>query len=80
MREVGAFEAKTHLSALLEAAEAGESIVISRRGKPVARFEPINDVATADLEQSIELIRSLRGGDTRLSVNDILSAREVGRR
>ena len=37
MREIGAFEAKTHLSELLAAAEAGESILITRRGTAVAR-------------------------------------------
>jgi prevent-host-death family protein len=40
MREVGAFEAKTHLSALLEAVEADEEVLITRRGKPVARLVP----------------------------------------
>jgi prevent-host-death family protein len=38
MREIGAFEAKTKLSALLDLVEAGEEIVITRRGKPVARL------------------------------------------
>ncbi len=34
-------EAKTHLSKLLERAEAGEEIVIARGGKPVARLVPV---------------------------------------
>jgi prevent-host-death family protein len=38
MKEVGAVEAKTKLSALLDLVEAGEEIVITRRGKPVARL------------------------------------------
>ena len=37
-REIGAYEAKTHLPALLDAIERGESFVITRRGKPVARL------------------------------------------
>ena len=40
VREVGAFEAKTHLSRLLDAVEAGETVVITRRGRPVARLTP----------------------------------------
>jgi prevent-host-death family protein len=40
IREVGAFEAKTHLSQLLDAVEAGERIVITRHGKPVAELSP----------------------------------------
>jgi prevent-host-death family protein len=37
-REVGAFEAKNTLSALLNQVEAGEEVIITRRGKPVARL------------------------------------------
>ena len=36
MRSVGAFEAKTKLSELLDLVEAGEEITITRHGKPVA--------------------------------------------
>ena len=38
MYEVGAFEAKNNLSALLDQVERGEEIVITRRGRPVARL------------------------------------------
>jgi prevent-host-death family protein len=41
MREVGAFEARTHLSALPAAVEAGETVTITRRGKAVAQFVPV---------------------------------------
>ena len=37
MRMVGLAEAKAGLSALLDAVEAGEEVVITRRGQPVAR-------------------------------------------
>ena len=40
MREVGAFEAKNKLSELLDLAERGEEIVITRHGKEVARLVP----------------------------------------
>jgi prevent-host-death family protein len=40
MTSVGAFEAKTHFSQLLERVERGEEIVITRRGKAVARLVP----------------------------------------
>lgn len=39
--EVNVHEAKTHLSRLLQRVAAGEEIVISRAGKPVARLVPI---------------------------------------
>jgi prevent-host-death family protein len=41
MTEVNVHEAKTHLSRLLARVAAGEEIVISKAGKPVARLVPI---------------------------------------
>lgn len=38
MLEVGAFQAKNRLSELLHRVEQGEDVVITRRGKPVARL------------------------------------------
>ena len=43
MRKVNIYEAKTHLSQLVEAAAAGEEIVIARAGKPLARLVPLRD-------------------------------------
>ena len=40
MTEVGAFEAKNKLSALLDRVEQGEEIIITRHGRPVARLVP----------------------------------------
>ena len=49
-RIVGAFEAKTHFSRLLEQVKQGEEITITQRGKVVARLVPpsaTHDVAAA---------------------------------
>ncbi len=40
MKEVGTFEAKNKLSALLDLVEQGEEIVITRHGREVARLVP----------------------------------------
>lgn len=40
MAEIGAFEAKNTLSALLDQVEKGAEITITRRGRPVARLVP----------------------------------------
>ena len=44
MDSVNVQEAKTHLSRLLTRVTAGEEIVISRHGQPVARLVPANPV------------------------------------
>lgn len=41
MSTVTLADAKTHLSHLLDQVEAGEEIVITRRGQPVARISPV---------------------------------------
>ena len=38
---VNVYEAKTHLSQLLDRAAAGEEIVIARAGRPIARLVPL---------------------------------------
>jgi prevent-host-death family protein len=40
MTRVGTFEAKTHLTRLLERVAKGERIIITNRGKPVAMLVP----------------------------------------
>ncbi|MGH3717444.1 MAG: type II toxin-antitoxin system Phd/YefM family antitoxin [Pseudonocardiaceae bacterium] len=41
-KQVNVYEAKTHLSKLLEQVEAGDEIIIARHGKPVARLVPLH--------------------------------------
>ena len=41
MEEVNIHQAKTHLARLLRKVAAGEEVVISRAGKPVARLVPV---------------------------------------
>ena len=45
METVNVYEAKTHLSKLLERVERGETIVIARAGTPVAVLSPYVDLA-----------------------------------
>lgn len=81
MREVGAFEAKTHLSELLAAAEAGETVTITRRGTPVARLVPVGAPTRANALGRLTQLRSrLAQLGVSLSPDDILSARDEGRR
>lgn len=78
MREVGAFEAKTHLSDLLAAVESGETITITRRGKPVAQLVPMPD-GSAERLAALRRLQAL-GAGLNLPAEEILSARDEGRR
>ncbi len=56
--EIGAFEAKNRLGTLLERVEAGEEIVITRHGRPVARLVP--NLARTDGAQAREALDRIR--------------------
>jgi prevent-host-death family protein len=48
MHTVGVFEAKNRLTALLDEVEGGGEVLITRRGKPVARLVPASPVFDRD--------------------------------
>jgi len=45
---IGTFEAKTHFTKLITQVMAGEEIVITRRGKAVAKFIPIEKTSNTE--------------------------------
>ena len=60
--QVGAFEAKNTLGALLDRVEQGEEIVITRHGKPVARLAPCaTKVDREGAEAALARIRARAG-------------------
>jgi prevent-host-death family protein len=59
MNEIGAFEAKNTLGALLDRVQNGEEIVITRHGKPVARLVPNSGrIDRSQVKAAIERIRT----------------------
>ena len=65
MREIGAFEAKNTLGTLLDQVEQGEEILITRRGKPVARLVRADTgFDRAQARAAVAQIKELRKGVT----------------
>ena len=79
MASVGAFEAKTHFSSLLERVERGEQIIITRHGKPVAKLVPATGVDVQVIDETIAQLKEFAKGQSLggLSVREL---REEGRR
>jgi prevent-host-death family protein len=82
---IGAHDAKTHLSQLLDRVERGEEIVITRRGRAVARLSPAapgHDVAAARAaaEALVELGRKIAAKHGPFTMEEILAWRDEGRR
>lgn len=62
MARVGAYEAKTHLSRLLERVEEGEWITITRHGQPVAVLKPVAGRDQRALADVVADLREFRRG------------------
>ncbi len=80
MREIQASEAKTHLPRLLDEVERGETLIITRHGRAIARIVPEIDRQQVKIDEAMEAIRNLRQRTGRITVDELLSARDTGRR
>ncbi len=60
MQTIGSYQAKTHLPKLLDRVTQGEEIVITRRGKPIAKLVPIGKPSREEIQKAIDEIRRLR--------------------
>ena len=78
MREVQASEAKAHLPSLLDDVERGETLIITRHGKPIARIVPEPDRRQAEVDRAIAAIEIFRATMPRIPLEDILSGRHEG--
>ena len=59
-QRIGAFEAKTHFSQIIEKAEHGADFIVTRRGKPVAKIIPFEQKQEMTWEEALEGFRELR--------------------
>lgn len=64
MRTVGAYEAKTHLSQLIEEVTRGERVAITKNGTPVALLVPVPSMQKPDPREVIRQLREFRRGIT----------------
>ena len=62
--DVGVYEAKTHLTALLERVEGGEQFTITKHGRPIARLVPVSRVDRKRRREIIERLKKFREGQT----------------
>jgi prevent-host-death family protein len=79
MITVGAFEAKTHLSALLDKVAAGEDVLITKHGKPVARLVKAVETDKSKIDDVIARIKEHRKR-LKLGGLDWKTLRDTGRK
>ena len=59
-QSIGAFEAKTHFSQIIEKAEKGEDFIITRRGKPVAKIIPFEQKKEMTFKEAVEQLMEMQ--------------------
>jgi prevent-host-death family protein len=81
MKEVGAFEAKNRLGALLDLVERGEEVIITRHGRPAAKLVPATPRADrAQARAAAERIRARAAAQKcKITVDEIKAYRDEGR-
>ena len=75
-RTVGAYDAKTHFSELLERVESGEEITITKHGAPVARMIPVKKQSSLEeRRQAIERLLKMQKGLSlgNLKIRDLIN-------
>ena len=80
MEIIQASEAKTQFLRILDDVEKGQSVVITRHGKRIARIAPEPEIDRERAKQAFANIRALRELNSRVTVEELLSSRDEGRR
>ena len=79
MKEIQASEAKAHLLQLLNDVERGETVIITRHGRPIARLAPEMDARRDEIAKAVAGIKELRKRAGKMTFEEIKSARDEGR-
>ena len=78
MIEMQSSEAKARFASLLNKVERGETILIKRRGKVVARLSPERNKRQEEIEAAIEGIKELRKHTGKITIEEIISSIHEG--
>lgn len=79
MQIIGAFQAKTHFSSLLQQVENGEQIIITKHGHPVAKLVPMHVITQEQAHETIQRLKEFAKTNT-LGDLDWKAMRDEGRR
>lgn len=77
---MGAFEAKTHFSQVLNRVEQGQIISITRHGRTIAKLIPAKDREESQAESAMQRILERRKRLGRTSVSDLIKTSHEGHR
>jgi prevent-host-death family protein len=79
MKQIQASVAKAQLAELLDAVERGETVVITRHGKPIARLVPDEEARKTQVGRVIDEIKELRKHTQPATIEEIIAWKNEGR-
>ncbi len=79
MRQVQSSVAKAKFAELLDEVERGETIVITRRGEPIARIEPEAEARRKRVEEAFRRIDEIRKQNLPVTLEELLEWKNEGR-
>jgi len=80
VRTVQASQAKARLLQILDEVERGETVIITRHGRAIARLVPEGQRRQQEIDQAVESLKALRPRTGRITTAGLLSARHQGHR
>jgi prevent-host-death family protein len=78
MRKIEASDAKAQLPRLLDDVECGDTLIVTRHGRAIARIVPEAQQRRAEIGEAIEAIKALRKRTATATLDEALSTRHEG--
>ena len=80
MKQIQSSVAKAQFAELLDQVERGETVVITRHGKPIARLVPDEEARRQRFDRAVETMNELRKQTKPTTVEEIIAWKNEGRR
>ncbi len=80
MRDIQASDAKAHLPQILDAVERGETVRVTRHGRPIARIVPEGNRRQDEIDRAIDSIKAMRHRTGTITRDELLSAKKEGQK
>lgn len=78
MREIQASEAKTHLPQILDDVERGETVIITRHGRAIARIVPESVRRQEEIRAAIDELKAIGRNAPKIPLEELLSTIHEG--
>ena len=80
MQTIQASEAKMHFLRILDHVERGETVVITRHGRAIARISPETQMDQQSVDEAMASIQEIKKRTKPVSLEELLATRDEGRR